>query len=121
MLGRVNLLKYDRGEKEALADAVKYNEIALKIDPYYAEAYETRAMIDERQGKLSAALDMYEKAFTVNYNLTSVINRLVELGPALGRGAEVKELLAGMNRRFPDNLDIFKALERLPAGQAGMR
>ncbi len=113
MLGRVNLLLYDRGDRAALAESARNNEIALKIDPYYAEAYETRAMIDERLGKPGEALDMYEKAFTVNYNLGSVINRLVELGPQLGRGAEVKALLAGMNRRFPDDLDIFKALERM--------
>jgi len=114
MLGRLNLMLFDRGDRARLADAAQNNEIALKIDPYYAEAYETRAMIDERLGKPSEALDMYEKAFAVNYNLTSVIDRLVQLGPQLGRGAEVKALLADMNRRFPDNIDVFKALERLP-------
>lgn len=121
MLARVNLLASDRGNRAALADSAKYNEIALKIDPYYAEAYETRAMIAERLGKPDEALAMYEKAFAVNYNLASVVSRLVELGPALGRGAEVRELLADMNRRFPDNIDVFKALERLPAGRQGWK
>lgn len=113
MLGRLNLVLYDRGKKEALAEAEKYNEIALKIDPYYAEAYETRGMIAERLGKPDEALAMYEKAFSVNYNLVSVISKLVELGPRLGKTQEVRGILADMNQRFPENIDVFKALERL--------
>jgi O-antigen ligase len=113
MLGRLSLVLYDRGNKAALAEAARNNEIALKIDPYYAEAYESRALIDERLGKMDEALAMYEKAFAVNYNLVSVIGKLVELGPRLGRAAEVRGILADMNQRFPDNIDIFKALERL--------
>jgi tetratricopeptide (TPR) repeat protein len=121
MLGRLNLVLYDRGNKEALSAATRYNEIALKIDPYYAEAYETRAMIAERLGQPDEALTMYEKAFAVNYNLVSVIGKLVELGPRLGRAPEVRGILADMNQRFPDNIDIFKALERLPAGRQGLK
>ena len=62
---------------------------------------------------MDEALAMYEKAFAVNYNLVSVIDKLVELGPRLGRAPEVRGILADMNQRFPDNIDIFKALERL--------
>jgi tetratricopeptide (TPR) repeat protein len=113
MLGRLNLVLYDRGKKAALEAAIKNNEIALKIDPYYAEAYETRGLIDERLGKMDEALAMYEKAFFVNYNLVSVIAKLEELGRRLDRVAEVRGILADMNQRFPDNIDIFKALERL--------
>ena len=113
MLARVNLSYFDQGNKAALAEAIRYTEIALKIDPYYAEAYENRGMIAERLGKPDVALGQYEKAFEVNPNLVNVINRLTDLSLQLGRKEEARQLLTGMFQRYPENLDIFKALERL--------
>jgi tetratricopeptide (TPR) repeat protein len=113
MLARVNLSYFDQGNKAALEESNRYNEIALKIDPYYAEAYENRAMIAERLGKPAVALEQYETAFMVNPNLVNVINRMTDLALQLGRAPEARQRLTVMFRRYPENLDIFKALERL--------
>ncbi|MBN3032687.1 MAG: O-antigen ligase family protein [Candidatus Saganbacteria bacterium] len=113
MLARLNLSRYDQGSGEALAAARDYNETALKIDPYYAEAYENRGLIAERLGRPGEALDHYEKAFSVNPNVVSVITRMTVLGKALGRQAEVRRTFSAAFERFPQNLEVFKALEQL--------
>ena len=113
MLARLGLSLYDRGVKEALAEAVRNNEIALKVDPYYAEAYETRGQIAERRGDLGAAFAMYKKAYEVNPTLPSVMAKVEELAKRLGRAPEARKLLEDAAQTFPDNIDIFKTLERL--------
>jgi len=42
------------------------SNITLKIDPYYAEAYQNLAIICEKQGRPLDAANMYEKAFLIN-------------------------------------------------------
>jgi len=87
--------------------------ISLKIDPYYAEVYETIGQIDEKTGQLEAAAQMYEKAFMVNPTLPGPIVELESAGRRLGRAAYVRQVFEKAYKRFPDNIEIFKALERL--------
>jgi len=112
-LSWLHLSLYDRGKKEALQESLKNAEIALKIDPYYAEAYETRGFLLERQGKPAAALVQYEKAFSVNPTLPGPIMKVEELNRRLGRLDNARRIFGEMNRRFPDNIEVFKALERV--------
>lgn len=113
MLSRLYLALYDRGMKDAFEKSRMNVEIALKIDPYYAEAYETRGALFERQGKLAEAAQMYEKAFEVNYNLIGSIQKIEELNRKLGRVGRAREIFERANRSFPENIEIFKALERV--------
>jgi tetratricopeptide (TPR) repeat protein len=113
MLSKVYLSHYDRGAKEAMEEAVRYADIALKIDPYYAEEYETAGMIFERQGKIKEAAALYEKAFHVNPNLAGPIQKIEELSRKLGEVEHAREIFSEAAQRFPDNLEVFKALERL--------
>lgn len=113
MLSKVYLSHYDRGAKEAMEEAVRYADIALKIDPYYAEEYETAGMIFERQGKTKEAAALYEKAFHVNPNLAGPIQKIEELSRKLGEVEHAREIFSEAAQRFPDNLEVFKALERL--------
>ncbi|MGB9613303.1 MAG: O-antigen ligase family protein, partial [Candidatus Margulisiibacteriota bacterium] len=114
MLGKVYLSFYDRGQKEALVESKKYADIALKIDPYYAEAYELKGQIAERQGKLNEAWNWYQKAYEVNPTLVSVMQKIEEFAKKLGKSVEARKLLESGLEKFPDNIDIFKTLERLP-------
>ena len=113
MLSRLYLAFYDRGMKDAFAKSKLNVEIALKIDPYYAEAYESMGSLFERQGKLKEAEQMYEKAFEVNYNLVGSIQKIEELSRKLGQVVRAKKIFERANRSFPDNIEIFKALERV--------
>jgi O-antigen ligase/Flp pilus assembly protein TadD len=113
MLARLQLSLSDQGAKAALSEAIRYNEIALKIDPYYAEAYETKAQIAERLGQPDSALAMYEKAFIVNPTLPAPMTKMVELAGKLGRLPQARKLIEDAAGKFPDNLELFKALERL--------
>ncbi len=113
MLSRLYLSLSDRGMPGASEKAWRNVEIALKIDPYYAEAYETKGALFERQGKLAEAAEMYEKAFTVNPNLTGPIQKIEELNRKLGRIGRAREIFEKAGRRFPDNIEIFKALEKV--------
>lgn len=113
MLSRLYLALYDHGMREAFQKSFKDVEITLKIDPYYAEAYETKGVLFERQGKAAEAAEMYEKAFAVNPNLNFSIQKMEELDRKLGRLDRVRKILSEAARRFPDNVEIFKALERV--------
>jgi O-antigen ligase len=113
MLSRLYLSFLDRGMPGAFEKAWENVEIALKIDPYYAEAYETKGALFERQGKASEAAAMYEKAFAVNPNLAGSIQKIEELNRKLGRTGRAREIFEKANRRFPDSIEIFKALERV--------
>ena len=113
MLARLYLALGDHGQPGAFDNAWKNVEITLKIDPYYAEAYETKGALYERQGKLEEAAAMYEKAFAVNYNLLGSIQKIEELDRKLGRLDRARQIFDDMYRRFPDNIELFKARERV--------
>ncbi|MFA4843835.1 MAG: O-antigen ligase family protein [Candidatus Margulisiibacteriota bacterium] len=113
MLARLCLALGERNGPVYFQRAWQNNEIALKIDPYYAEAYETRGFLLERQGKPAAALVQYEKAFSVNPTLPGPIMKVEELNRRLGRLDNARRIFGEMNRRFPDNIEVFKALERV--------
>lgn len=113
MLSRIYLTFYDQGDKRALQETLQNVGIALKIDPYYAEVYDTLGQIHERQGKMVEAAAMYAKAFDVNPTLVDVMQRYIAAGQKTGQTAKVKEDVVSAYRKFPDNIDLFKAWENL--------
>jgi len=113
MLSRLYLSQYDRGDKNIMSKVIFNVETSLKLDPYYAESYDTKGAIFEREGKIKEAYSMYVKAFQVNPNLPGPIERIVALSAALGEKNNAKEVLSNMYERLPENLEIFKALAKL--------
>ena len=113
MLSKVYLSYYDHGMKEALKDSLANTEIALKIDSYYAEAYEVKGQIFEREGKIIEAAQMYEKTFWVNPTLTSPIQEIEEVYRKLGQVDRARKIFEQAAKKYPGNIEVFKALERL--------
>jgi tetratricopeptide (TPR) repeat protein len=112
MFSKLLISLYDRGMREALAEAKKDAEIAIAIDPYYAEAYESLGMISEREGKPAAALELYEKSFHANPTLAGVIQKTEGLSRQLGKVEQARAIFEEAYDRFPDNIELFKALEK---------
>ncbi|MBI5078763.1 O-antigen ligase family protein [Candidatus Saganbacteria bacterium] len=117
MLTKIFLSFYDRrvDAKNPLEEAMRNAEIVVKMDPYYAEAYETLGMISERRGDVAGAEQMYEKAFSVNPNLPVTIYKIEELSRRLGQAGKAREIFGAAASKFPENIEVFKALERLKA------
>jgi O-antigen ligase len=113
MLARVYLAQAERGMPQGRALAWQNVEIALKIDPYYAEAYETRGQLLEQEGKLKEAAEMYERAFYVNPTLTNPLRKMEELDRQVGRLDVARRLIRDAAGKFPDNIELFKARERV--------
>lgn len=120
MLSKVYLSYYDHGMKEALKDSLANTEIALKIDPYYAEAYEVKGQIFERearlpdgQGKIIEAAQMYEKTFWVNPTLTAPLQEIEAVYRKLGQVDRARKIFEQAAKKYPENIEVFKALERL--------
>jgi tetratricopeptide (TPR) repeat protein len=110
MLARIHLALYDQGNKAALGETLRYIDISLKIDPYYAEVYDLLGQIYERQGKINEAEAMYARAFDINPTLADVMRRYINAGQKTGQTAKVKRDIASAYRKFPDSIELFKAL-----------
>lgn len=113
MLSRLYLSQYDRGDKNIMPKVVMNVEISLKLDPYYAESYDTKGAIFEREGKIKEAYLMYVKAFQVNPNLPGPIEKITFLSKQLGETNKAKAMFQKTYDEFPNNLEVFKALGRM--------
>ncbi|MCU0641638.1 MAG: O-antigen ligase family protein [Candidatus Margulisbacteria bacterium] len=107
MLARVY---YSQGNREL---AWRNIEIALKIDPYYAEAYETRGQLLQSEGRLREAAEMFERAFYVNPTVPGVLHQMEALDRQVGRLVSARRLIKDGLDKFPDNLELYKAWERV--------
>jgi len=113
MLSKVYLSFYDHGLKDAIKAAIMNTEITLKIDPYYAEAYEVLGQIYLRQGRIAEAAQMFEKTFWVNPTLITPIQEIEDTFRKLDQVDRARKIFEKAYSRWPDNIEIFKALERL--------
>jgi len=111
MLCKVFMNLYDRGMKAALPESDRYADNALKIDPYYAEVYEAKGMIYEREGKVAEAENMYERSFHVNPFQPGPIQKIKELSQKLGQTEKAKKIFGEAAARFPTNIELFKVME----------
>ncbi|MFC1510834.1 tetratricopeptide repeat protein [Candidatus Margulisiibacteriota bacterium] len=96
-----------------LAAAQKYSEIALKIDPYYAEVYLQLGEISEAQGQLDKAALNYERAFFVNPNLQAPMQRLEDLNKRVGKSAQSLKVFQKALDKFGDNLVVLEKVGRI--------
>jgi tetratricopeptide (TPR) repeat protein len=70
----VALEKLDR-----VAEAIEQYEMALRINPDFAEAHNDLGNAFERQGKVREAREQYEQALGLNPDLTAARNALARL------------------------------------------
>jgi tetratricopeptide (TPR) repeat protein len=113
MLAQVYFAQAEKDVPQARDQAWRNVEIALKIDPYYAEVYELRGRLLEREGKLVEAAQMYEQAFYVNPTLPSPLFRMEVLGRRVGRLDTARRLVKEAAAKFPENIELYRAQERL--------
>ncbi|HVN67568.1 MAG TPA: tetratricopeptide repeat protein, partial [Candidatus Sulfotelmatobacter sp.] len=113
MLARVYISLYDRGEKDKLAEAQKNAETALKIDPYYAEAYQSMGMIYERAGQRQAAAKMYQRTFMVNPNLVDAMRDLERVSSP----AETMLAFEEAYKKYSDNPVVLEQIGNLYLGR----
>jgi tetratricopeptide (TPR) repeat protein/O-antigen ligase len=109
MLAKIYLMRYDLGNKKALLTADQFANKAIKIDPYYAEVYQTLGLINERRGELTKAAQNYERSFMINPNLVEPMNDLDRVMKGQGIQAVYDKLL----QKYPDNPTVLERVARL--------
>lgn len=103
MAARAYLMLNDAGAGNMLPSAESLSRRTVKIDPYYAEAYQNLGYITERKGDLEEAIKMYEKAYISNPTLTDVgkaIYRYYRMKGIPQKAAETFDKVLAQN---PDN------------------
>jgi tetratricopeptide (TPR) repeat protein len=113
MLSRIHLTLADVGNSESLGLAQKYAEIALKIDPYYAEVYYTLGIILEKREKYKEAAWNFEKAFLINPNLVEPMKSLEAVCHKDGKPAETLAVLERALKKYPENFVIMERVAKL--------
>jgi tetratricopeptide (TPR) repeat protein len=113
MLARLYLSMYDQGAREKLGEAMQNVEVAIKIDPYYAEAYQAMGQIYERRGDRSTAAKMYQKTFMINPNLADAMRDLERVASP----AEVFRAFEEAYKKYSDNLVVLDAIGRIYLGR----
>ena len=113
MLSKIYFMLFKMGDVKALSEAERNAEIAIKIDPYYAEVYFMRGMIKENQGKLDGAAGYYERAFFINPNLTQPMASLEILNRRRGKPEETLKVFEVARAKYADNLVILERVARL--------
>lgn len=109
MLSRYYLSMYDRGVKEKLVEARQNAQIALKIDPYYAEAFQTLGMIYEREGKKEEAAKMFQKTFMINPNLIDAMHDMERVSSP----ARVSQAYEEAYKKYSENLVVLEQIGRV--------
>jgi len=113
MLAKIHLMLSRFGDQKAFLAAKKYSEIALKIDPYYAEVYHLEGLINEREGKLSKAAANYKKAFFVNPNLVEPARSLELVNRKRGKPAQTLKTFEEALQSYDNNLVVLENVGRL--------
>lgn len=106
MAGRAYLFLYEKGDNSALAIAKGLSERALKIDPYYAEAYQNLGIIHERMGNTSEAVKLYEKAFLANPTLSFISSTLYSYYSSIGEPLHVMDVFEKSLSENPNNAEL---------------
>jgi tetratricopeptide (TPR) repeat protein len=113
MLSKIYFMMFKMGDVKALSEAQNNAEIAIKIDPYYAEVYFMMGLIMESQDKLSEAAEYFEQAFFINPNLTQPMASLENLNRRRGKPEETLKVFEGARIKYADNLVILERVARL--------
>lgn len=113
ILSKIDYLLYKMGDQRALSEAENHAEIAIKIDPYYAEVYHVLGMIYETQNKKHDAIKQYKKAFFINPGLTQPMQSLERLNQRLGRPGDTLKVFEDARKKYSTNLIILERVGRL--------
>lgn len=106
MAGRAYLFLYEKGDISALQTAKNLSERALKIDPYYAEAYQNLGIIYERMGNMKEAVNLYEKAFLANPTLSYIASTLYSYYGSIGKPLQVMHVFERSLSENPNNAEL---------------
>ncbi len=90
-------------DNSALDKVIESERNATKIDPLYAEAYQTMASVYERKGMNREAARMYEKAVEINPQLSESISGLSSVYVKLGEERKVIDIFKGFLAKYPNN------------------
>lgn len=113
MLAKVYFMMAESGRPEMLPRAKQQAEIALKIDPYYAEVYLLLGIINEKIGRPADAAPLYAEAFFVNPNLTEPMQRFEAVNRQLGRTAETLKVFEQVLARYGTNPVVLDRVAKL--------
>ncbi len=102
MMGRASLFLAQTGQKEQAETAKNLSRRALKVDPYYAEAYQNLAVLAQIEGKEEEAMGFLEKAFEANPTMEDISKAVSSY---YLRKGDVKGLLAVYDRLLSLNPD----------------
>ncbi|MCX5749501.1 MAG: O-antigen ligase family protein [Candidatus Saganbacteria bacterium] len=106
MAARTYLILTDLKAGDFNQSSEAYTIAAIKIDPYYAEAYQNMGFLSERKGRTKEAISFYEKAFAANPTLADVgkaIYRYYKFTNEPEKAAEVFDKVLAQN---PDGIDV---------------
>jgi len=112
MLAKVNLVPAMSGSKPALVLSKQYAELAIKLDPYYAEVYQVLGMLAEKEGDLEKALGLYEKSFFINPNLDQPMRDLERVLILRGEPDKILEVYGRAVKKYGDNLVVLERTAR---------
>jgi tetratricopeptide (TPR) repeat protein/O-antigen ligase len=113
MLSRIYFILYRMGDRRALENSQRYAEIALKIDPYYAEVYHILGLIYENQGRIKEAAWNMEKAFNVNPGLEASMQDLENLYRRMGKTGETIKVMDRFLEKYGESAAALERMARL--------
>lgn len=109
MLAKIHFVLYNNaGNQQFLNQAKENAEIAIKIDPYYAEVYDLLGTMYQQQGDIKKAADLYEKAFSLNPNLVEPLQKLSLINPA-----ESLRVLEKVYKKYGNNPLVLERLGQI--------
>jgi tetratricopeptide (TPR) repeat protein/O-antigen ligase len=113
MLAKVYYMMAESGRPEMLSQAERQTEIALKIDPYYAEVYLMLGTLKEKTGRIAEAAPLYARAFFVNPNLTEPMQKFEAVNRQLNRANETVKVFEEALKRYGTNAVVLDRVARL--------
>ncbi|MFH1684446.1 MAG: O-antigen ligase family protein [Candidatus Margulisiibacteriota bacterium] len=112
MLSKISLMLSGKGDAKALSQAREYAEIALKIDPYYAEVYHGLGIILLRQGQVDKGVENFEKSFLINPNLTAPLQNLEAVYRKQGKLAELEKVFEKVLEKYSNNRPVLERITK---------
>lgn len=88
-------------------------DIAIKIDPYYAEVYHLRGMVHERRGENALAAADYEKSFMINPSLQEPMFNLISLNRRVGKEADTLKVFDRALERYGNHWAVLETATKL--------
>jgi len=110
IMGKTYLSMYGLGVPDTIEKSIDMTNTAIRIDPYYAEAFHNRGIAYETMGQLEKALEDYERAYMINPNLGMSMQRLGAIYVKLGKPEVAIERFKSALERYRDNKALLENL-----------